>query len=57
MEGLLETHGNILKAVSTGALPVPLARDMSAIVEAQRRLVETAGLETRLAKLEEKLKS
>ena len=57
VDGLLEAHGSILKAVSEGDLAVPVARDLSAIVEAQRRLVETADLEARLVKLEEKLKS
>ena len=57
VDGLLEAHGSILKAVSEGDLAVPVARDLSAIVEAQRRLVETADLEVRLVKLEETLKS
>ena len=52
VDGLLEAHAGILKAVAAGDLAVPLARDLSAIVEAQRRLVETADLETRLSKLE-----
>ena len=57
VDGLLEAHAGILKAVAAGILAVPLARDLSAIVEAQRRLVETADLETRLAKLEMETKS
>ena len=57
IDGLLEAHGGILRAVSAGGLAVPLARDLSAIVEAQRRLVETADLETRLAKLEKETRA
>ena len=57
IDGLLEAHGSILRAVSEGGLAVPLARDLSAIVEAQRRLVETADLETRLAKLEKETRA
>ena len=56
VDGLLEAHAGILKAVAAGDLAVPLARDLSAIVEAQRRIVETADLETRLSKLEGKVK-
>ena len=55
-EGLLEAHGGVLRAVSTGDLALPLARDLSAIVEAQRRLVETTDLEIRLSKLESEAK-
>lgn len=56
VDGLLEAHAGILKAVAAGDLAVPLARDLSAIVEAQRRLVETADLETRLSKLEKEMR-
>lgn len=56
VDGLLEAHAGILKAVAAGNLAVPLARDLSAIVEAQRRLVETADLEARLSKLEKETK-
>ena len=52
--GLTEAHAEILKAVADGELAVTLARDLSAILETQRRLVETADLETRIAKLEQR---
>jgi hypothetical protein len=52
VDGLLEAHAGILKAVAAGDLAVPLARDLSAIVEAQRRLVETSELEARITRLE-----
>lgn len=52
--GLTEAHAGILKAVADGELAVTLARDLSTILETQRRLVETADLETRIAKLEQR---
>ena len=52
--GLTGAHAEILKAVAEGNLAVTLARDLSAILETQRRLVETADLEARIAKLEER---
>lgn len=52
--GLTEAHAEILKAVADGELAVTLARDLSAILETQRRLVETADLEARVAKLEQR---
>ena len=52
VEGLLEANVGILRAVSTGELAPALARDLSAIVETHRRLMESTDLELRLSKLE-----
>ncbi len=57
VEGLLEANVGILRAVSTGDLAPALARDLSAIVETHRRLMETTDLEMRLLKLEKDAKS
>lgn len=56
VEGLLEANGGILRSVSTGDLAPALARDLSAIVETHRRLMETTDLEMRLLKLEKDAK-
>ena len=57
VEGLLEAHEGIFRAVSSGDLAVTVARDLSALVEAQRRILETTVLELRLSKLEGETKS
>lgn len=54
-EGLMVAHAEILRAVAAGDLEIPLARDLSTILESQRRLVETLNLETRIERLEKEL--
>lgn len=54
-EGLMLAHAGILRVVAEGELEVPLARDLSAIIESQRRLVETLELESRIAQLEKEM--
>lgn len=49
---ILAIHTTVLKAMATGELALDEARELSAILETHRRLVETADLETRLETLE-----
>lgn len=51
---LLTIHAAILQATASGTLPLDEAKELSAILETHRRLVETTDLETRLAALERK---
>ena len=51
-EALQQAHEGLLRAVATGELEVPLAKDLSAILEAHRRIVETVDIESRLSALE-----
>jgi hypothetical protein len=51
-DALKQAHENILRAVASGELEVPLAKDLSSIIEAHRRIVETVDLEVRISKLE-----
>lgn len=52
-EGLLAFHEPVLRATGTGELALKDARDISAMLETQLRLVETVDLEQRISKLEE----
>lgn len=52
-EGLLAVHGSLLRATGTGELAVEDARDISAMLETHRRLVETVELERRITRLEQ----
>ena len=54
-DALMRAHELVLKAVTTGELEVPLAKDISAMLEAHRRIVETVDLEARISKLEKEL--
>ena len=54
-DALKRAHEAVLKAVATGELEVPLAKDISAMLEAHRRIVETVDLEARISKLEKEL--
>ena len=54
-EGLMAAHAGILRAVAAGELEVSLARDLSTILESQRRLVETIELESRIVQLEKEI--
>lgn len=52
-DALKQAHENVLRAVAKGELEVPLAKDLSAIMEVHRRIVETVDLEARISKLEQ----
>lgn len=52
-EGLLVIHESVLRATSTGDLALEDAKDISAMLETHRRLVETIDLEQRISKLEQ----
>lgn len=54
--GLLALHGALLNAVAVGQAPLAEAREFSALLESQRRLTETADLETRITRLEHERK-
>jgi hypothetical protein len=52
-ETLPDIHQSIMLATANGELAVEDARDISAMLETHRRLIETAELEQRLAALEQ----
>lgn len=52
-EGLLAVHEAVLRACASGELALDDARDLSGMLEAHRRLVETLDLEQRIARLEQ----
>lgn len=52
-EGLLTVHDALLRATADGSIALEDARDVSAMLETHRRLVETIDLEKRIAKLEQ----
>ena len=54
--GLVVLHGSLLRATACGDVAVSHAREMSGLFENHRKLVETAELEARIAKLEERQK-
>lgn len=51
-KGLLAAHEAVLRSTSTGDIALEDARDISSMLENQRRLVETIDLEQRIARLE-----
>jgi hypothetical protein len=51
-EGLLATHEALLRATAAGDIALEDAKDISSMLEAHRRLVETLELEERIAALE-----
>lgn len=51
-EGLLSVHDALLRATAGGSIALEDARDISAMLETHRRLVETIDLEQRIARLE-----
>lgn len=53
---LLTVHEAVLRATAAGEIAVEDARDISAILESHRRLVETLDLEQRIAALEKNAK-
>ena len=50
--GLLSAHDALLRATAAGSVALEDARDISAMLETHRRLVETLDLEQRISKLE-----
>jgi Family of unknown function (DUF5681) len=52
-DGLLQLHSAMVAAVTVGKIHLSEAREFSALLESQRRLVETVDLEARLSKLEQ----
>jgi hypothetical protein len=51
-DSLLQVHATLLKATADGDLALDEAREVSAILETHRRLVETVDLEARITRLE-----
>lgn len=51
-QGLLALHGAVINGVAAGEVPLSEARDLSAIIETHRKIVETIDLEARIAALE-----
>lgn len=49
---LLSVHETLIQAVAAGELAIEDARDLSAVLETHRRLIETVSLEERIAHLE-----
>ena len=52
-EHLPEVHESIMQATAAGELAVEDARDLSAMLETHRRIIETVELEQRIARLEQ----
>ena len=55
-ESLKSVHATLLRSIASGETSLEEAKELSAILEAHRRLVETADLEDRIVKLEQELK-
>jgi hypothetical protein len=51
-ESLLKVHATLLRSIASGDTSLEEAREMSAILETHRRLVETVNLEERISRLE-----
>jgi hypothetical protein len=51
-EGLSQIHLNVLKSVAGGELSLDEGREISLLVENQRRIIETTDIVARLTKLE-----
>ena len=49
---LTKIHADILRAVATGEISLDEGRDVSMLLDSQRRAIETAELEERISKLE-----
>ena len=50
---LMQAHANLLRATATGELALDEAREISIMLDAHRKVIETASLEDRIRKLEE----
>ncbi len=55
-ESLKNVHTTLLRSIATGETSLEEAKELSAILEAHRRLVETVDLEERIARLEKEQK-
>jgi hypothetical protein len=51
-ESLKKAHVTLLRSIASGETSLEEARELSAILETHRRLVETVDLEARIARLE-----
>jgi hypothetical protein len=51
-ESLKNVHATLLRSIASGETSLEEARELSAILETHRRLVETVDLEERIARLE-----
>ena len=51
-QDLKDLHARVVGAAASGAVSLPEARDMSAIIETHRKIIETTDLESRIARLE-----
>ena len=51
-ESLKNVHATLLRSIASGETSLEEAKELSAILEAHRRLVETVDLEERIARLE-----
>jgi hypothetical protein len=52
VESLSQIHANVLRSVAEGELSLDEGKEISVILENQRRIIETTDLVTRLARLE-----
>jgi hypothetical protein len=52
VESLSQIHTNVLRSVAEGELSLDEGKEISVILENQRRIIETTDLVTRLARLE-----
>ena len=55
-ESLKNVHATLLRSIASGDTSLEEAKELSAILEAHRRLVETVDLEERIARLEKEQK-
>ena len=55
-ESLKNVHATLLRSIASGETSLEEAKELSAIIEAHRRLVETVDLEERIARLEKEQK-
>ena len=55
-ESLKNVHATLLRSIAYGETSLEEAKELSAILEAHRRLVETVDLEERIARLEKEQK-
>lgn len=55
-ESLKCVHATLLRSIASGETSLEEAKELSAILEAHRRLVETVDLEDRIARLEKEQK-
>jgi hypothetical protein len=55
-ESLKNVHATLLRSIASGDSSLEEAKELSAILEAHRRLVETVDLEERIARLEREQK-